>query len=590
MRSSRLLILGCFLVVGHTSVAISQGLAQQDVPIMLQGKHVPDQVLVRFNGQVRAAAIKAAHRAAGHRRTLQSFHILPNLHLVEVRDVERALYAYLNNPAVVNAEPNYIGEFFATPNDTNFGLQWGLNNVGQEIDGVFGDCNADIRAPLAWEEWTGDSDFKIAILDTGVFYDHPDLEDNIWENPDEMAGDANSDGCPGDCNIDDDDDGLTDEDSNGCGSNGMDINGQPCTYLGDLVFDDDENGYIDDIHGYDFVDNDGDPLPDMQLLSDHGTVIAGIIAAVTDNDYGIAGVNWEADIVALRTGSGVILASDVIAGVQYVEQNSIRLANGSWGLPMESTMLATCIGEASDTLFIFAAGSAPGGNDIDQTLNVYPQVNDLDNVIVVAGTTNLDEIWSSSNYGPISVDLGAPGLRIYSTRDCGLNCFGFLNGTSFAAPHVTGVAALLMTRFPQLSIQQVRDQILQTVRPIAALRGITVTEGVVDAYAAISDCTLDGLPDSDGDGVSNVTDNCPCDSNSGQLDTDGDGVGQACDNCQYISNRDQNDCDTNGFGDACQCDVTDPDACEDHCPGTQDICMTEVGETIGQCRHFGSCP
>jgi subtilisin family serine protease len=209
---------------------------------------------VRFRPGTTRATKEDAHNGAGSLRTIREFHAVSGLMLVEVPDgrVDEAIEAYRRNPAVLYAEPDCMVCADTIPNDPDFGLLWGLHNTGQTVNDDPGTPGADIRAVGAWDYWTGDPDFRIAVIDTGVDYTHPDLAANIWTNQAEL-------------------------------------NGEPGV-------DDDGNGYVDDIHGYDFYDNDGDPMDEYG----HGTHVSGTIGGVANNSEGVAGVNWDCKIVALR--------------------------------------------------------------------------------------------------------------------------------------------------------------------------------------------------------------------------------------------------------------------------------------------------
>lgn len=213
----------------------------------------PRRVLVRFKTSTDLQERQKAHASAGVARPLRSYHLVSGLQLVELshEDVPRAVAALHTDPNVLYAEPDYYVHATAVPNDPAFGLLWGLRNTGQDINGDPGTPGSDIRAADAWNLWTGDSDFRIAVLDTGVDYAHPDLAGNIWTNPGEIPG------------------------------NGI---------------DDDNNGYVDDVHGYDFANGDSDPMDDRY----HGTHVAGTLGGVANNSQGVAGVSWRCRIVALK--------------------------------------------------------------------------------------------------------------------------------------------------------------------------------------------------------------------------------------------------------------------------------------------------
>ena len=196
--------------------------------------HHPNRVIVRFEPSIVAAKMQAA----GVTQVLRVFRHVAGLRLVEVPDVGAAIAAYQADPGVMYTEPDWPIEFLDVPNDSSFGLLWGMHNIGQTIFGVPGVPGADINAVAAWDSWTGDPSFKIAVIDSGTKYDHVDLAGNFWTNPGEIPGNG---------------------------------------------FDDDGNGYIDDIHGYDMADNDGDPMDYFF----HGTHVAGTIGAVGNNGIGV---------------------------------------------------------------------------------------------------------------------------------------------------------------------------------------------------------------------------------------------------------------------------------------------------------------
>ena len=494
----------------------------------------PSRVLVRFKAGTQRAAKDNAHAAAGVLRTLKEYHVVEGLELVEVQDggVLAATAAYRADPSVLYADPDYIVHVIDVPGDPDFGQLWGMHNTGQVVNGDPGTPGADIRAVYAWDQWIGDPDFRIAVIDTGVNYDHPDLAANIWTNE-------------------------------------MELNGEPGV-------DDDNNGYIDDLHGYDFYNGDADPMDDHY----HGSHVSGSIGAVANNDEGVVGVNWECRIVALKAfnnkGAGALSAC--IDAVQYIVDNDIRVSNSSWGWmahdgyfcqPLYDAIQAS---QAIGHVFVAAAGNFFFGLSNDEVPH-YPAAYDLLNVIAVSATGNNDELASFSNYGATTVDLGAPGVNIYSTA---LEAeYRFLNGTSMASPHVTGVIALLMSQHPGWTWQQVRDWALLTTRPIDSLKGMTVTGGLVNAAAAVGDCNLNGVSDTQdiGGGMSN-----DCNSNlypdDCEPDCNGNDVADECD----ISSGSSADCNGNGI----------PDECEPDCNGNQiqDDCDIATG-TSNDCNDDG---
>jgi subtilisin family serine protease len=351
-------------------------------------------------------------------------------------------------PGVLYAEPDYIiqidtpaesssadalsGADPATfPGDPFFGNLWGLHNTGQEG----GTPDADIDAPEAWLLQTGAPEVIVAVIDTGVDYTHPDIAANMWMNPGEIPG------------------------------NGL---------------DDDGNGYIDDVYGWDFANRNRDPMDDHN----HGTHCAGTIAAVGDNGTGITGVAWQARIMALKFldagGSGLL--SDALGAIAYAADNGAQVSNSSWGGGGFSQAMVDTIAAAGEQglLFVAAAGNDSRNNDTSPT---YPATYDLPNVISVAATTRNDELAYFSNYGASTVHLGAPGQAILSTiRN---NSYALFNGTSMAAPHVSGAAAMVLGKNPLLSIDQLKAILTGSVDPVPALAGRTISGGRLNLRNAL---------------------------------------------------------------------------------------------------------
>jgi methionine-rich copper-binding protein CopC len=250
--------------------------------------------------------------------------------------------------------------------------------------------------------------------------------------------------------------------------------------------DNDGNGYIDDTYGWDFANNDNDPFDD----NGHGTAVAGIIAASTNNNVGVAGINWAGKIMALKYAKSDFVAStaDVIEAVNYATMMrrdfgvNVRATNNSYGVFGNSQALADAIqaGGEAGILFVASAGNSSSDNDIGPQ---FPASFPLDAVIAVAATTRTDELASFSSFGLTSVDLGAPGVSVLTTRLN--NSYSGFSGTSAASPMVAGVAALLWDAAPYASVTQVRQALLDGTDPISALAGITVTGGRLNAYNSL---------------------------------------------------------------------------------------------------------
>ena len=339
-------------------------------------------------------------------------------------------------PGVVYVEPDFVIAPTLTPNDSSYSQLWGLSNTGQS-GGV---VDVDIDAPEAWNITTGSRSVVIGVIDSGVDVSHPDLAANIWRNPGEIPG------------------------------NGI---------------DDDRNGFIDDVSGWDFVSNDNTP----QDGDGHGTHVAGTIGAVGNNGRGVVGVNWEVSILPLKflddSGSGSTAAA--IAAINYATalRNSgvnIVATNNSWGGGGFSTALQTAISRHNDAgiVFVAAAGNESTNND---AIPSYPANYNLPNVISVAAIDRSDQLASFSNYGRTTVDLAAPGVSIYSTTPG--NSYATYSGTSMASPHVAGVVGLLAAANPAATVAEIRAALFDTVVPVAGLAGRMVTGGRLNAAAAL---------------------------------------------------------------------------------------------------------
>ncbi len=397
------------------------------------GASAPDELIVRFAPGVNAATRARILASAGCQQT-RSFRLLRDLALVQVQAGTRmqdAIQRLSASSAVRYAEPNYIVTAAAIPNDPRFPELYGLNNTGQ----TGGTPDADIDAPEAWDQQTG-TDVVVAVIDTGLDYNHEDIVGNVWTNPGEIPG------------------------------NGI---------------DDDNNGYIDDVRGWDFVNGDNDPFDD----NDHGTHVSGTIAAVGNNGIGVAGVNWSARIMPLKflnaRGSGT--TADAISALDYAVMMGARISNNSWGGGAFSQALYDAIAAAQAAGHLFVAAAGNDGVDTDVTPS-YPASYDLDNIVSVAATDDNDALASFSNFGAVTVDLGAPGVSILSTTPA--NTYSSFSGTSMATPHVSGVAALLLAEDPALDVVSLKQAILDSVDPIAALAGITVTGGRLNAANALA--------------------------------------------------------------------------------------------------------
>ncbi len=347
-----------------------------------------------------------------------------------VRDLER-------DPAVLYAEPNAPRVAFAAPNDRFFGLQWGLRNTGQLVRGTGGTPGADIDAPAAWDATTGSRTVVVGVIDSGADTAHPDLAANLWRNPGESGA-------------------------------GQATNGR----------DDDGNGFVDDVNGWDFVEKDAQPLD----AEGHGTHVAGTVGAQGGNAIGVTGVAQSSSLMVLRsvgaTGSGTV--ADVLTAYAYAARNGARVVNLSFGGDTGSRAERDAMTAASGVLFVAAAGNDGADND---TTGIFPCNYELVNVVCVGASDRNDALASFSNRGARTVDLAAPGVDIASTYPDGK--YVYMDGTSMAAPHVTGVAALALARAPGLTVSQLRDVLLSSVDAVPGLRPVTVTGGRLNAARAV---------------------------------------------------------------------------------------------------------
>ena len=357
--------------------------------------------------------------------------------------VKDAVKLYDKSPNVAYAEPDYILYPTAVPNDPLYKNMDNLNNTAQ----TGGTPDADIDAPEAWNSTTGSASTIVGVIDTGVDINHPDLRNNIWTNPGESG---------------------TDSLGRNKATNGV---------------DDDGNGYVDDVHGWDFVHNDNS-VYDSGDGDDHGTHVAGTIAAQGNNGIGVTGVNWHAKIMPLKfitPGGGY--ASDAEAAIHYAIDNGAKITNNSWGGGGYSQSLKDAITAAQNAgvLFVAAAGNDGSNNDATPT---YPASYDNANIISVAATTDRDALAYFSNHGSTSVDLGAPGVGILSTLPG--KTYGRYGGTSMASPQVAGVASLIKSRHPEYGYGTIKAQILRYADKKASLRGKVATGGRLNAQASVT--------------------------------------------------------------------------------------------------------
>jgi thermitase len=331
------------------------------------------------------------------------------------------------DPNVEYAEPNYKRYLkVVTPNDPLFASQWALENM---------------MCPEAWEIETGDRSVVIAFADSGIDYEHEDLRNNLWKNLGE------------------------DWVGNNPGNNGL---------------DDDHDGYVDNYYGINTITGSGDPFDD----EGHGTHVAGIAGAEGNNLKGVAGVNWRVSVMALKFigAGGFGDVGDEIEAIEFAKKMGVRIVNMSFGSSEFSTPERNAIAEASGILFVTAAGNERTNNDVVPS---YPANYDLPNIISVAGSDWNDNSYHASNYGLTSVDVAAPGVDILSTFPG--DDYQSLSGTSMSTALVSGLAGLILSKKPGLSVTQMKDQILRTVDVTPGLQDKTLTGGRINAYRSLTE-------------------------------------------------------------------------------------------------------
>jgi thermitase len=413
------------------------------------------EVLVKFRPNVSLADIKKLTQKNNDRiedeietvKGLVAIDDLDNADAQKVADQYSAM-----SDAVIYAEPNFQIKLDdpantsapldlssrdndpAGPNDPMFNEQWALNNLGQNG----GKQNADISALKAWQKTTGSNKVVVAVLDSGVDYTHQDLVSNIWFRPDNIP-----------------------------------------------QYTDSELGTFNDEHGFNLTDNVSDPMDD----NGHGTHCAGIIGAEGNNDEGIAGINWNVQIMPLkflgRGGFGT--TKDAIEAINYAIDRkqkgvNIRVISASWGSTQYSKALEDTIRAAGEAGILFVAAAGNDGTSNDKRPH-YPSNYDLPNVISVAATDKNDQLASFSNFGVKTVHIAAPGKEILSTW-LG-DQYREASGTSMATPYVSGVAGLILAAEPDLTVAKLRERLLKSVDKIESLNGKIESGGRLNAAKAL---------------------------------------------------------------------------------------------------------
>jgi subtilisin family serine protease len=413
-------------------------------------KYVQGELLVKFIGGAESNTAKRANMAM-NATVLETLGDLgwQRVRLPESLSVDVAMSRYSKLDGVEYAQPNFYYHLLLTPNDPSF-----------TATGMYGLTR--IAAPSAWDLTTGSSNVVVADIDTGLGYTHQDIAANAWVNAAEIQG------------------------------NGV---------------DDDGNGFVDDIYGLDVFNNDSNPIDDNPSTVWHGTHTAGTIGAVGNNGIGVVGVNWNVRIMSIKlygtTGNGANSTSAMLVNAyNYVRMMknrgvNIRVTNNSYGGCGEACGFDQATKDALDAmgnagiLNVFAAGNDNINNDVTPS---YPVSYTSPSVLGVAASTSTDAKASFSSYGPISVDLAAPGSGVLSTTFASTSSYGSLSGTSMASPHTAGAAALLSAFNPNLSVASLKATLMNTVDPIAAWSGLIKTGGRLNVDRALRNQTACTFP------------------------------------------------------------------------------------------------
>ncbi len=380
--------------------------------------HHPGRIIVGFRPGASPDSRQSAVQNLGGQvalvATLATSSVAGDMMRVSVPNVGQALAALRGNPAVSFAEPDYVIKASAIPNDPLYKSQWGLPKIS---------------APQAWDFWKG-SPFVYANIDTGCDINHPDLKAVLWRNPGEIPG------------------------------NGI---------------DDDKNGFIDDINGFNFIRNTANVMDDHG----HGTHTIAITSTQTNNRLGVAGTAWsggQAMCLKFLDSSGSGYLSDAVRAIEYAKKMGVKLSNNSWGGSSSYTLYAA-MQSSPDHLFVVAAGNTGGDT-------LYPCKFGLPNVLCVGASTSTDQIPSFSSRSAVDVDLFAPGQGILSALPG--NRYASWSGTSMATPFVTGAAMLHWSKFPSLTVPELKAQIMAFSDRSSAFSGKSITGGRLNLNKALT--------------------------------------------------------------------------------------------------------
>ncbi|MCX7749519.1 MAG: S8 family serine peptidase [Clostridia bacterium] len=438
-RSLLKVFLGTFLLSQILPGGIILPVKAQENPFIDNVEGREKEILVKYKDDGRVGMSSIEEKLAGSDIEIDRNVRIADTELVELNkkeDMEKALEELQKDPDIQYVQPNFKLNYNVLAEDildTRFSEQWGIYNSGGVINGQAGIVRLDANIIKAWDITAGDPEVVIGVIDTGTDISHPDLVNNIYRNPGEIEGDG---------------------------------------------IDNDGNGYVDDMTGWDFADENNSVFDSFEE-DYHGTHVSGIIAAGS-NGIGIRGVAPNVKVMPLKfiEGSSGGYTSDAIEAIQYAKQLGVKIVNCSWGSAGYNPALEDAMRNA-EMLFICAAGNE--GINLSIT-SYYPSGFTLPNVLSVAAVDNKGELASFSNYGN-KVQIAAPGVGIMSTLP--ENRYGFLNGTSMAAPFVTGTAALLKSQNVVLTPEQIKERVMGSVTKLQDLSGKVITGGMLDAYASL---------------------------------------------------------------------------------------------------------
>ena len=418
-------------------------------PLLTEFPHVPGEVVVKVKKGAMGKFF--AKKSALGAEIIKNMNLISGDFVVLKSTSNKSTHSLMKElellPEVIFAEPNFIYKAINNTTDPLYEKLWGMTNSGSNepdrnggYSGTVGSVGADINAEKAWTISKGSKKVVIAVIDTGIDYNHPDLKENIWVNVKEIAGNNK---------------------------------------------DDDGNGYIDDIHGWNAFAKNGNPMDGNA----HGTHCAGTIGARHGNGVGVAGVMNDVSLMAVKflsdEGSGSL--ADAVVAIDYATKMNVDIMSNSWGGGGFSQTLEDAIKAAKNQGILFVAAAGNDGTNNDSAPH-YPSNYQVDNVVSVAAHTNQDSLASFSCFGKRTVHVAAPGNNILSTTPG--NSYKVFSGTSMATPHVSGVLGLFIAQEGRQDVKIVRDRLMATTVPGGAYRKTTAGGGRVDAYNFLTDTRI----------------------------------------------------------------------------------------------------